>query len=107
MNPFKLGLKQVLEDRSIIKVFHDFCEDTSALVRQFEVICDGVFDTQIAHRCLTQASSQDPRDLNIGLNALLQIYTGCQNTEKETIVGCMKAEPHFWWQVSPLSPHLV
>ena len=45
MNPFKLGLKQVLEDRSIIKVFHDFCEDTSALIRQFEVICDGVFDT--------------------------------------------------------------
>ncbi len=77
MNPFKLGLKQLLEDRSIIKVFHDFCEDTSALIRQFEVICDGVFDTQIAHRFLTQESSCDPRDLNIGVNNLLQIYTGC------------------------------
>ena len=26
-------LKQILEDREIIKVYHDFCEDTSALVR--------------------------------------------------------------------------
>jgi ribonuclease D len=45
MNPFKLGLKQVLEDSSVIKIFHDFCEDTSALIRQYEVIADGVFDT--------------------------------------------------------------
>ena len=70
VNPFPLGLKQVLEDRSIIKVFHDFCEDTSALVRQFEVHCDGVFDTQIAHRIM-RSGSGDPRDSNIGLNALL------------------------------------
>jgi ribonuclease D len=38
VNPFSLkdgshGLKHVLEDRDIVKVFHDFCEDTSALVR--------------------------------------------------------------------------
>ena len=45
MNPFKLGLKSVLEDRNIVKVFHDFCEDTSSLIRQYDVICDGVFDT--------------------------------------------------------------
>jgi len=29
---FPKGLKQVLEDPSIVKVFHDFTEDTSALV---------------------------------------------------------------------------
>ena len=75
VNPFLLGLKQILEDRDIIKVFHDFCEDTSALVKQYEVHCDGVFDTQIAHRKLFKDSG-DPRDTNIGLNPLLQRYLG-------------------------------
>ena len=78
MNPFKLGLKSVLEDRNIVKVFHDFCEDTSSLIRQYDVICDGVFDTYIAHRFLNQGSS-DPRDSNIGLNALLHQHTGNEN----------------------------
>jgi len=50
------SLKQVLEDPQIIKVFHDFCEDTSALVQQYEVHCDTVFDTQIAHRLLNRFS---------------------------------------------------
>lgn len=59
VNPFPHGLKQVLEDREIIKVFHDFCEDTSALVRQFEVHCDGVFDTQVAHRNLKAMSGEE------------------------------------------------
>jgi ribonuclease D len=73
-DPFPLGLKAVLEDRGIIKVFHDFCEDTSALVKQYQVHCDGVFDTQIAHRKLVGdilRDTSDPRDMNISLNALL------------------------------------
>lgn len=85
VNPFPLGLKSILEDRKIIKVFHDFCEDTSALVRQFEVHCDGVFDTQIAHRLLSEGSL-DSRDSNISLNQLLQLYLGLENTKKEVIV---------------------
>lgn len=26
-NPFDYGLKQVLESKTIMKIFHDFCED--------------------------------------------------------------------------------
>jgi ribonuclease D len=51
-------LKQILEDREIIKVFHDFCEDTSALVRQYGVHCDSVFDSQVAHRLLKSIPPQ-------------------------------------------------
>ncbi len=52
-----------------MKVFHDFCEDSSALIRQYEVHCDGVFDTQVAHRVVAQQNnSLDSRDQNIGLN---------------------------------------
>ena len=45
IDPFPLGLKAILEDRAVVKVFHDFCEDTSALIRQYNVHCDSVFDT--------------------------------------------------------------
>jgi ribonuclease D len=69
-NPFPQGLKKVLEDANIIKIFHDFCEDTSALVSQFGVHCEKVYDTQIAHRKLKQESS-NPKDTNINLNGLL------------------------------------
>lgn len=99
VNPFPLGLKSVLEDRNIIKVFHDFCEDTSAIVRHYEVHCDGVFDTQIAHRLLNK-DSDDPRDSNISLNSLLQHYSGVENTRKDQIVEKMKADFDFWWKVS-------
>ena len=45
VNPFPLGVSRVLESQRIIKVFHDFCEDTSALVNQYGVHCERVFDT--------------------------------------------------------------
>jgi ribonuclease D len=90
----------VFEDRNIIKIFHDFCEDTGALVRQFEVHCDGVFDAQIAHRLLN-LDSDCPRDLNISLNLLLQKYLGggLENTKKDAIVSEMKTDLVFWWMV--------
>ena len=75
LESFPKSLKQVLEDPTIVKVFHDFIEDTSALVSQYDVICDRVFDTQIAHRLLKSGSS-DPKDMNIDLNSLLSQYLG-------------------------------
>lgn len=109
VNPFPLGLRQILEDISVIKVFHDFCEDTAALVQQNKVHCSGVFDTQIAHCILSEEISKqtktplDPRDQNISLNALLQRYVGAENTRKEAIGLRMKTDPDFWWNVSPSS----
>ena len=73
LETFPKGLKLVLEDPSIVKVFHDFTEDTSALVNQYGVHCDRVFDTQIAHRLLKKDSTE-PRDMNINLNSLLHQY---------------------------------
>ena len=37
VNPFALvpSLQPVMEDESIVKVFHDFCEDAASLVRNF------------------------------------------------------------------------
>jgi ribonuclease D len=100
INPFPLGLKEILEDQAIIKIFHDFCEDTSALVKQFGVHCERVFDTQIAHRMCNKSSS-DPKDMNINLNSLLQQYMSVQNKQKDSIVSQMNEDPELWWKVSP------
>jgi len=61
-----------------VKMFHDVCEDTSALVKQYGVHCERVFDTQIAHRTLNKLS-ENPKDMNISLNALLSFYLGVEN----------------------------
>jgi ribonuclease D len=97
---FPRSLKQVLEDPKIVKVFHDFCEDTSALVRQYHVHCDKVFDTQIAHRLLNPHSS-DPKDQNINLNSLLKIYLQVENNQKDKMNELMREDPELWWRVSP------
>ena len=56
VNPFghrlRYNLKQIMTSQSIVKIFHDFCEDCSALINQHGVYCNLVFDTQIAHRVI-------------------------------------------------------
>ncbi|CDW90947.1 3-5 exonuclease domain containing protein [Stylonychia lemnae] len=97
LNGLPKSLKQVLEDPQIIKVFHDFCEDTSALVQQYAVHCDKVFDTQIAHRLLNRYSDE-PRDQNISLNQLLIEYIDAKNDQKDAVCALMKTDSAFWWK---------
>lgn len=32
VDPFNYGLKEVMQSKTIMKIFHDFCEDQSALI---------------------------------------------------------------------------
>ena len=45
INPFQYGLEEVMTNNHILKIFHDFCEDQSALINQYNVVCNNVFDT--------------------------------------------------------------
>jgi len=45
VNPFSYGFKEVMESNQVMKIFHDFCEDASALICQYNLICNFVFDT--------------------------------------------------------------
>jgi ribonuclease D len=45
VNPCQHGFKEVLESNQVMKIFHDFCEDASALICQYNLICNFVFDT--------------------------------------------------------------
>lgn len=68
-------------------------------MKQYDTHCSGVFDTQIAHRLLREESG-DPKDQNINLNSFLSQYLGVENDQKDVIVGHMKSDPNFWWNVS-------
>jgi exonuclease 3'-5' domain-containing protein 1 len=76
VDPFVYGLKEVMQSNTIMKIFHDFCEDQSALINQYNLVCDFVFDTQIAHRVIQQAKFRSQKlanydDNNISLALLL------------------------------------
>lgn len=32
VNPFNYGFREVMESQGVMKIFHDFCEDASALI---------------------------------------------------------------------------
>lgn len=107
VNPFYYGFKEVMESNQVMKIFHDFCEDASALICQYNLICNFVFDTQIAHRLITDFVQQyDYRNINIGLNHLLEEYLGQYNTKKDEINDLMQINPQFWEQ-RPLSPTMI
>lgn len=87
VNPFRYGLEDVMRSHKILKIFHDFCEDQAALINQYNVVCNFVFDTQIANRVIQQAKLKSKklvncRDNNISLNDLLMKYLNVTNTKK-------------------------
>jgi len=111
VDPFKHGLKEVMQSKKIMKIFHDFCEDQSALTNQFNVFCDFVFDTQIAHRVIQQALKKTPKliqceDNNISLANLLQHYIDVTHTKKKEIANIMREHDDFW-EKRPLSRDMI
>lgn len=105
------GLQEIMESPYVIKVFHDFWEDASALVNNYGVFCQRVFDTQIAHRLLSELSHPQGEDLdysqnNIGLNELLKRYLDRQNTCKDAIQYQMKENRKFW-DKRPLTEEMI
>ncbi|KAL6073289.1 piRNA biogenesis protein EXD1-like [Balamuthia mandrillaris] len=67
------GLKALLEDEHILKVFHDCRGDSDALFHQFQVALHPVFDTQVAYAVAKrQQFSQTP--IPVSLNTLLRLY---------------------------------
>jgi predicted RNA-binding protein with RPS1 domain len=111
VNPFHYGLQEIMENPYIVKVFHDFCEDSAALVKNYGVYCQRVFDTQIAHRMLAEATNliggqNDFSQSNVGLNQLLKQYLNKANDQKDFIQKEMRTNKQFW-EIRPLSKEML
>lgn len=107
VDPFSLGLTEIFESPKVVKVFHDFGEDCAALVSNYGINWQSIFDTQIAHRLLHQASLMDNDKVDytqtsISLNELLKRYLNKENDKKESIQLQMSANK-FFWDTRPLT----
>jgi len=81
------------------------------LVNQFNLVCNYVFDTQVAHRVICQALYNSTKlvnykDNNISLSDLLHTYLDVTHTKKQEVSAKMKQDEEFWeWR--PLSQDMI
>lgn len=90
----------------MIKIFHDYCEDSAALHRHFGITAHRVFDTQIAHRLSkAQAGAYREADCCVSLaNLMREHIPEAQDklSTKDELKGKMAQDPAFW-EKRPLS----
>lgn len=97
-----------------MKIFHDITEDCSILFNRHAIKCEGVFDTQVAHRLIYEHQvktknekelisdnndSKKQANINISLNGLLKYYLNIDNVIKDEIGLLMENDIYFWLKV--------
>ncbi|CAE8610039.1 unnamed protein product, partial [Polarella glacialis] len=88
-------LRPVLSTGSCIKVMHDCREDSSALLSQFDIELDGVFDSQVAHTMMLEQKATRP--YQISLNELLKGVLQLENDKSQPLGQKMKDDPNVWF----------
>jgi hypothetical protein len=103
---FQAGLKDIMESKTILKVFHDCRWDSDVLYHQYKVRLDNVFDTQLGYAVFCrQQSSYTP--LPVSLNSLLRHFAfGNINALKDEAHKAMSADPQFWLK-RPMSDDML
>lgn len=94
-----------MESKTIVKVFHDFCEDAASLITHYGVRAEMVFDTQIAHRLLSNILNPSKLGENnsISLNSLLKTYLEISNEYKDFMANKIKGDITMWEKVTAVS----
>ena len=64
-------LKEVLEDKSIIKIFHNVKFDYKFIKKWYDITCEGVYDTMLAEQVLNCGI----KNVKYGLKDLVKRYT--------------------------------
>lgn len=107
-NPFSGLLRDVLESKTIVKVFHDFTEDAASLITNYGAKCENVFDTQIAHRVLLAALNPTRCNENnsISLNKLLKVHLEISHDLKDHISSKMRSDLTLW-EKRPLTDDML
>lgn len=90
-----------MESKEIVKVFHDFCEDAASLISHYGVQSEKVFDTQIAHRLLSNYifPTKGTENNSISLNKLLITYLEQSNKLKDYMSDKLKTNITIWEKV--------
>jgi len=92
------GLRDLLQDPSLMKIIHDCRNDSVALLQEFDVQLERVFDTQIAYAALSTQTG-GPVPIPISLATLLTKYADGDGIKlKEEIKEEMVVDEFFWAQ---------
>ncbi|XP_076172552.1 egl_like_exo domain-containing protein isoform X2 [Ptiloglossa arizonensis] len=92
------GLQKLLEHKSVIKVIHDSRNDSINLYRQFKIMLNNVFDTQVAHAVLQYQETGKPvyKVKNVNLNTLCDQYGVPCNPLKEQLKNIYRNNQRYW-----------
>lgn len=92
----------MLESNEIIKIFHDFSEDAASLITHYGIKAEKVFDTQIAHRMISNAINpyKVTENNSVSLNTLLKIHLELSNEYKDGISMKIKKDITLWEKVT-------
>jgi ribonuclease D len=98
----KGGLKELLENPKILKIFHDCRWDSDILWHQMGVKLQNVFDTQVGYACYRrQQESFTP--LPVGLKSLVKRFAlGGTHTSKDEAKEDMDNKEDYW-KIRPLT----
>mmetsp|Transcript_4171 Transcript_4171/g.12537 ORF Transcript_4171/g.12537 Transcript_4171/m.12537 type:complete len:317 (+) Transcript_4171:124-1074(+) len=102
------GLKAVLEDERILKLFHDCRHDCDALFWQFNVKVANIFDTQVAFAVLREQQGLT-KPIPIGLKSLLRKYS-VTTADEENVKAAVKLEysdNSDYWTIRPLPDNAI
>jgi len=92
----KGGLKGLLENPGIIKIFHDCRWDSDILCHQMGVRLSNVFDTQVGYACFRRQQER-LTPLPVGLKNLLKTFAlGGTHTSKDEARQGMENEQDYW-----------
>lgn len=92
------GLRQLLENDTVIKIIHDCRNDSANLFAQFQIVLSNVFDTQSAHAVLQYQN--EGREVykvkNVSLNTLCELYGAPVNPMKEQLKSLYRRDQRYW-----------
>jgi len=98
----KGGLKGLLENPKILKIFHDCRWDSDILWHQMEVKIQNVFDTQVGYACYRR-QQEFFTPLPVGLKSLVKRFAlGGTHTSKDEAREDMDNKEDYW-KIRPLT----
>ena len=98
-------LRRLLESSAHIKVIHDCSCDISALVHQYNIHCQGIYDTACAVQELARMAGI-PKANSFGVNRLLELF-GIPIVDQKVDVKQLMRKNWNLWDCRPLSAQLI
>jgi len=100
------GLKELLEDPTILKIAHDCRKDCIALYKEYNVRLSSVYDTQIAYAVLSTQHG-GPIPIPVSFSTLLSKYAEGEGLKLKEEVKKEMTEDDSFWERRPFTKTMI